>query len=309
MAANIKNTRCVVIGGNGLVGSRMCSELTKWNIAWEGTFCSRPKDGLIQLNVTDQSKVENVIKKYSPRAVFLCANLAGGVEFCESNPQTAMDFHLNAAKGIGICCKELGATLVFISSDYVFDGTKGPYREDDVTNPLNLYGRLKLEAEQWIQEKLKKHLIIRTTNVYGWDPQTVTPNYIMSLYRSLKEGRPFNAASFLWGNPTYVGDLVTAIIELFMNNANGLFHVVGRSFINRLAWADLACKVLKLNCSLINEIKEPPPDMVPRPLKSCLNTDKFTSRYKTVLHSASDGLKLMKSDMNREQESPVLKWR
>ena len=304
MAANIKNTKCVVIGGNGLVGSRVCSELTKRNIAWSGTFCSRPKDGLHQLDVTDQSKVENFLMRYSPEAVFLCANLAGGVDFCESNPQTAMGFHLNAAKGIGICCKDLGATFVYISSDYVFDGTKGPYTEDDKPNPLNWYGKLKLQTEQWMQEKLNKYLIIRTTNVYGWDPQTVTPNYIMGLYRSLKEGRPFNSASFLWGNPTYVGDLAEAVMELFVNNGNGIFHVVGRSYINRLEWADHACKVLELNCSLINELKEPPPDIVPRPLKSWLNTDKFTSHYKTVLHGASDGLKLMKSDMNRKQEFP-----
>ena len=297
MTANRKNIRCVVIGGNGLVGSRMCSELTKRNIAWNGTFCYRPKNGLHQLDIADQSKVKNFIEEYSPEAVFLCANLAGGVDFCESNQQTAMDFHMNATKDIGTCCKELGAILVFISSDYVFDGTKGPYTEDDESNPLNWYGKLKLQAEQWIQEKLNKYLIIRTTNVYGWDPQTVTPNYIMGLYRSLKEERPFNAASFLWGNPTYVGDLATAIMELFINNANGIFHVVGRSYMNRLEWANLACKALELNCSLIKEVKEPPPGIVPRPLKSWLNTDKFTSRYKTVLHGASDGLNLMKSDM------------
>lgn len=292
------DVKCLIIGVNGLIGRRVGSLLSKKDIRWKGTYNKRSEDGLLKLNITNPADVEFIFSKFSPEAVFHCANLTGGVDFCESNHKIATEFHLNATKNIGSHCKDIDATMVFISTDYVFDGSQRFCKEENLPNPLNLYGRLKLQAEQWIQKNLKKYLIVRTTNVYGWDPQTATPNYIMNLYRALKDRKPFDAPSFLWGNPTYVGDLAEAIVELYIKKVSGLFHVAGSSFINRYEWAMEACKILELDCSLVNEIKQPSPNMSPRPLKSCLTTDKFTSSYKTVLHDVSCGLKLMKSDMS-----------
>lgn len=294
---NGENIQSLIIGANGLVGRQIGRQLDNKGIKWKGTYSKRAEDLLLKLDITNPADVEDIFSKTSPDVVFHCANLAGGVDFCEANPNIATGFHLKATKEIGSYCKDIDAMMVFISTDYVFDGTNVPYKEDAATNPLNLYGRLKLEAEQWIQQNLKRYLIIRTTNVYGWDPTTVTPNYIMGLYRSVKDGKSFNAPVFLWGNPTYAGDLAKAIVELYTKVANGIFHVVGSSFINRYEWAVDACKILGLDRSLLNKIEHPSPNMIPRPLKSWLNTDRFTSSYKAELHNAYDGLMLMKSDM------------
>lgn len=287
----------LIIGATGLIGRQIGSVLTDKGIKWQGTYGKRQESGLSKLNITDLKELEKFFSKHLPEVVFHCANLSGGVDFCERNPEIATGFHLNATKDIGNYCQRVEATMVFISSDYVFDGTKSSYKEEDLPNPLNLYGRLKLQAEQWIEQNLKKYIIIRTTNVYGWDPQTVTPNYVMGLYRTIKEGKVFNAPSFLWGNPTYVSDLAEAIVELYMKEADGIFHVVGSSFINRFEWAIEACKILELDCSLINEFKKPSPMCVIRPLRSNLNIEKFTKSYKTVLHDVSSGLNIMKTNM------------
>jgi dTDP-4-dehydrorhamnose reductase len=297
----MKKVECMVIGANGLVGRRIGKLLSEMKISWAGTFCKRAGKGLVQLDITDTARAHELITGLSPRAVFHCANLAGGVDFCESNPGIAEDFHLNATKNIARECAGTGAMPVFFSTDYVFDGLNTPYKEYDPPNPLNLYGRLKLSAENWIRDNLKNHLIIRTTNVYGWDPETTTPNYIMSMYRALKDGKFFNAPSFLQGNPTYVGDLAQAALELYNRKAAGIFHVVGGSLVNRYEWAKDACEVLGLDHSLLREIREAVPGMVKRPLKSWLNTDKFAKSYRTVLHDLPSGLKLMRQDM----ESPV----
>lgn len=294
-----KNASCLVIGANGLVGRRIGRDLTNRGIKWVGTYGKRAEESLLKLDITEHSELKNIFSEISPSIVFNCANLAGGVDFCEANPDKATDFHIEATMAIGRHCKDIDATMVFISTDYVFNGANGPYKEDDAPDPLNLYGGLKLKAERWIQDNLQKYLIIRTTNVYGWDPDTVTPNYIMGLYRSLGNGKPFNAPSFLWGNPTYVGDLSGAIIELYIKKANGAFHVVGSSFINRYDWAIEACKGFKLDSSLINEIKQPSANMVPRPMKSWLCADKFTKSNETILHDVSAGLELMKTDMGK----------
>lgn len=295
--ASSRDIESVVIGANGLIGIQVGKALSRNKTEWVGTYNKRTEGGLLRLDIADSGDVKDFFSQYSPKCVFHCANLAGGVDFCERNPETATAFHLNATKEIGNYCRQAGSTLVFVSSDYVFDGTKGPYKEEDPTNPLNLYGRLKLEAELWIQDNLKKYLIIRTTNVYGWDPGTVTPNYIMNLYLTVKDKKIFNAPSFLWGNPTYVKDLAGAMVELYIRGASGLFHIVGSSFINRLEWAIEACSVLGLDKALVNEIKQPSAATVARPLKSWLSAGKFKDSYRTILHDVSSGLELFKSDM------------
>lgn len=293
-----ENIECLVIGANGLVGRRVGKLFSDKDIKWKGTYSKRPEEELLKLDITNSAEVEGIFSKFSPKVVFHCANLAGGVDFCEANPDIATEFHLSATKDIGTHCKDIDAMIVFISTDYVFDGSKESYREEDEPNPLNLYGRLKLQAEQWIQKNLKKYLIIRTANIYGWDPKTVTPNYMMNLFNAIKGRKIFNAPSFLWGTPTYVGDLAEAILELYLKDANGIFHVVGSSFINRFQWAKEACQILGLNSSLISEINKPSANMVPRPLRSRLDTSKFRKSYNTVLHDVTDSLKLMKEDMS-----------
>jgi len=199
MCPKAGGVQAVVIGANGLVGASVARSLTDKGIRWVGTYNRRPKEGLLKLDITSAGDVKLFLSKYSPQVVFHCANLAGGVDFCEHNPKLAVAFHLDATRQVAGCSSSAGAVFVFLSTDYVFDGGKGPYKEDDKPNPLNLYGKLKLDAENWIRDDLSKFLIVRTTNVYGWDPDTVTPNYMMSLYRTLKEKKNFNAPSFLWG--------------------------------------------------------------------------------------------------------------
>ena len=113
----------------------------------------------------------------------------------------------------------------------------------------------------------------------------------MSLYRAIKTNKKFKAPSFLWGNPTYVHDLASAIIELCSLEVDGVFHVVGSSFINRYNWATKACQMAGWDKSLLVDTDSIPDDMVPRPLKSNLDTRKFRSLCKTELRDVDSGLK------------------
>ena len=287
----------LVIGANGLVGSRIGGLLGARRIPWRGTFRRRAVAGLQPLDVTDPVSVAGIFGELDPGVVFHAANLAGGVDFCEANAAAATAFHLEATRTIARHCAERGATLVFVSTDYVFDGTSGPYREDDPKHPLNLYGRLKLEAEEWIQGHVPLHVIARTTNVFGWDPATVTPNFVMGLYRAHQARRPVQVPSFLWGSPTFAGDLAAALLELVEAGDAGVFHVVGSSFVNRLEWARRACDVLELDAALLEELPAPPPTMVPRPLRSWLGTGKFRRGHTTPLRDLEAGLALMKGEM------------
>ena len=291
-----EQVECVVLGATGLVGRHLGRVLGGRGIRWRGTYHARPEAGLHRCAITSPADVREVLLGARPRVVFHCANLAGGVDFCESHPARAREFHVTATQTIGACCQELGAVLVFLSSDYLFDGRQPPYKEADAPHPVNVYGRLKWEAEQWIQAHVASSVMLRTTNVYGWDPASATPNYLMSLARATQTGGHFQAPSYLWATPTYAGDLAEAMVELYFKGGRGTFHVVGSELTNRFAWAVAACQEFGWDASLVNEVAVPPATAVPRPLKSWLATEKFTGRYATELHGVQDGLRLMHQD-------------
>ncbi len=291
----------LVLGANGLIGKAITRRLADRK-EWVGTCFRREVPGLICLDITSPESLKSIFSRTEPDCVINCTGLSGGVNFCEKNPRKAARFHLDATALIGKLCEDYHASMAFISTDYIFDGTRSSYKEDDEPNPLNIYGELKLKAEQWIKQNVTRHIITRTTNVFGWDPETVTPNYIMSLYRAVTSRNQFKAPSFLWGNPTYVDDLALAIIELYSLRANGVFHVVGSSLINRYDWALKACNMAGWEKSLVIESATPPDNMVPRPLKSNLDTSKFQKLSKTKLRNVDEGLKAFFQEARKKPE-------
>lgn len=290
----------LVIGAQGLIGRYLTQALTKAGITWQGTYGKRENSSLLKLDLFKEAEIKEVLLSQAPRVVFLCSNLSGGVDFSENHPELAQTFYVNAAQHLGTYCKEIQSHLFFISSDYVFNGENAPYNEEASPQPLNVYGRTKLEAEEWLKKHLSDVLIIRTTNVYGWDPETITPNYMMQLYRTLKENKPFFAPSYLSGQPTYAFDLAQAMVELYQKKAKGIYHIVGESVVNRWKWALHACDVFNFDRKLIQECTTPPSSFVPRPLKSQLNCQKFKSSFQTILHDLLEGLTLMKNDMRQK---------
>lgn len=297
-----KPQKYLVFGANGLIG-RAVGKQVEDKYEWCGTYYKRKEPGLIKVDITSVDSLKEIFNEIKPGCVVNCANLAGGVDFCESHPDLAREFHLEANISIGKLCEEYDSRMVLMSTDYVFDGRNAPYQENDEPNPLNIYGILKLEAERWLINNVSKHTIIRTTNVFGWDPKTVTPNYMMNLYSKIKDNKQFKAPSFLWGNPTYVNDLALAIIELCSIEANGVFHVAGSSFINRYDWAKKTCRLGGWDESLVIEMMDIPDNMVPRPLKSNLDTQKFRSLCKTELTDVDTGIKAFLKEMKKSNPS------
>ena len=291
----IKNV--LIFGGNGLVGKSF-EKLLNQNYGVKVYSTSRfPVGNQIPCDITDSESIGSCFEKVQPHLVINCTNLAGGVNFCENNPALSEKFHFEANKTMSSLSGKLNIPFVLISTDYVFDGTEAPYDEEDTKNPLNAYGKHKLKAENWIKENTSKYIIARTTNVFGWDPFTKTPNYLMQLYFDLKENKKCNAPSFLSGNPTYVDDLSQAILDLLDKNQFGIFHVVGDSNINRYDWAIKFCDLLGFDKSLLNNIDKAPKGIVPRPFGSNLNTSKLQKSVGYTLSNVDEGLNKFQKEM------------
>lgn len=296
-------TKYLILGANGLIGQHFVRLCKAKGIDYVGTRYSRGGEGLLPFDQLEFDRVPVFFDELSPTVVVNSIGLAGGVNFCEKNPGTGRKYHVDATKVMVDWCREAGAVFVYISTDYVFDGENPPYKEEDETNPLNLYGRLKLEGEQYIRANLERYVIARTTNVFGWDPETKTPNFLMNLMDTLKDKDSTKVPGFLYGNPTYAGDLAAGITDLIEKQNYGLYHIVGSENINRYDWALKLVELVGLQGKTLEKIETPPADMVPRPLRSHLDAGKFRKVSRVKLHDVEEGLRLFVDEM----QSPIVR--
>ncbi|MDD5005710.1 MAG: SDR family oxidoreductase [Candidatus Omnitrophica bacterium] len=291
--------KILIVGATGLIGKAVAEELGGY-YQWLGTYFSKKSRGMTPLDIANKERIKEIFDTESPTHVVYCVNLVGGVDFCEKNPGSARTFHFEGAVNIARECLKHNSRFVFISSECVFDGKKEVYEEKDKVNPLNIYGKCKAEAERWIQDNLKDYLIARTMSVYGWDPKTKAPNAVMNAYFTTLKGDKVLIPTFRWSNPTYVKDLAKALIELCLSKESGIFHICGATFINRYEWLKKTFKFLGWDSSLILPQESIPKNIVLRPHRISLNTDKFRNKFKTRLHNLEEALGMLKEDILME---------
>ena len=210
--------RIIVTGASGFIGKCFLDIFSDETVV--GTCFSRPGGGLAKIDLRDRSSVEGFVTGFRPDVVVHCA-ARPTVDWCEHHPDEARSLNVSATETLADVCLRINAKLVFLSTDYVFDGVSGPYSEDDDANPINVYGRLKLEAEQAIQRRLNNYLIIRTTNVYGYNLRS--KNFVMGILPKLAGGERLPVAVDQFGNPTLVHDLCSTVRALVAAEASGFF--------------------------------------------------------------------------------------
>lgn len=294
--------RVVVTGASGFIGRCFMEHFSDETVM--GTFHSRPRSGLTGIDLRDRQSVEEVLSKSAPDVIVHCA-ARPTVDWCEDNPKEAHALNVDATIILADACARLGIKLVFLSTDYVFDGVDGPYHEDDRTNPINVYGRLKLEAELAIQQRLSRYLIVRTTNVYGFDLES--KNFLMGILPRLAAKARVTVATDQIGNPTHVHDLCSMVRRLVFCDANGIFHVVGPDLMNRVDWARAAAEVFGLDATLVvgattEELNQP----APRPRRSGL----ISNRLNLLVNEPLSGLKQGLHSMMRQWggDPPIASW-
>jgi dTDP-4-dehydrorhamnose reductase len=225
--------------------------------------CDRPA-----LDITDKEAVVSLIARERPRVVFNCAAWTD-VDACESNPGQAFAANALGPENLAHGCRRAGATLVTISSDYVFDGAKtGFYTQRDDPNPQSVYGRAKLEGERRAQAACARTLVIRT----GWIFGPHGKNFLATAVNRLRRGERLKLIRDAWGTPTYALDLSRRLRELAERDIPGIFHVVnsgqGASYEDfvRQAARNIPHEPAQLETVAMNSLQRP----APRPVNSRL---------------------------------------
>ena len=287
-------TRHLVIGGSGQVGEHLLRCLEDKGKQAFGTYYRHARPGMYSVDIRNTQAVAELLSQLHPDIVYLPASLTN-VDYCELHPNASYEINVTGTCNIVRAANDVGAKLIFFSSDYVFDGLNGPYAENDPAKPICEYGRHKLLSEHYIAMHANKYLIVRTTVIYGWDSQG--KNFIQRLVDKLAKGERVQVPVDQVGSPTYAPNLAEAVIELAEIHARGLLHVVGPKLASRHDLAIAAARVFGLDSALIDPITTRElRQIASRPLKAGMIMDKAQGLLKTRLIDYVEGLAMMASE-------------
>ncbi len=285
----------LVIGGTGLVGNALLREWTARGCrVVAATYHCHASDAFVQLDMQDEAKVRSLLELHRPGVVAVPA-ANPFVDYCELHPAETRKVNVDGTLNVARACRDFGARMIFYSSDYVYDGAKGSYTEEDAPCPINEYGRQKAETERGVLAADPHNIVIRTSGAYGW--QWEPKNFVLQIRAKLSAGQEMKVADDVRYNPTYVENLAEITAELVEAGAGGIFHVVGADEIVRSEFAARAARAFGLDASLL----KPTPmsalgSPTPRPKQSSLRTDKVRAAVSVHPLGVDKGLKRMLKD-------------
>ncbi len=197
-----------------------------------------------ELDICHHDRVRQVLTELAPEVVINCAAYVR-VDDAEDDVEEAFRVNALAVRNLAQVCRDLDCTLVHISTDYVFDGKKGsPYTEDDCPDPLNVYGASKLAGENFVRNISPKHLVVRTSGLYGLAGSSGKGgNFVETMIRSAGEGRAIQVVDDQVLTPTYSLDLAAALKELIAKAPSGVYHLTNAG---QCSWYQFAQKVFEL---------------------------------------------------------------
>lgn len=267
--------KILITGGDGQLGRSFSSNYQeKYNILSLG------RDSL---DITNEEQILKVIKEFQPNIILNCAAMTD-VDGCEDNPIIAETINALAIKNLLDVFKGF---FIHISTDYVFDGKKGPYKESDIPNPINMYGKTKLFGEEIVKNNSNQWVILRTNVLFGLASKA---SFVSWVVNSLKENKEIFVVNDQINNPVWINDFAKIIDLVISNNLKGLFHVGSDTLSSRYEFANMIAEVFNLKKGKIHPIStESLNQKAGRPLKSGLISNKL------LLKIQSDNIDLKKS--------------
>jgi dTDP-4-dehydrorhamnose reductase len=289
---NPEKKTVLITGASGLLGLNLAKLLTSQGVTVYGA-CWRKEIRLEPLNwftcdLRDTGRLETQIERLKPEVIFHCA-AATNVDWCEKNPGEAFAINAEPCWSLAAVANRIDATLVLISTDSVFDGITGNYREGDQPGPLNVYARSKLAAEKLVSSEAKKWLIVRT-NLYGWNGQD--KNSLSEwIVQELRLGRPITGFEDVVFAPLLASDLGELLTRMAEQDLQGLYHAGARDTVSKYAFARRLAEISGLDAGLIRRGRLSDLKLAaPRPLNTTLNSGKLAADLGETMPSIEEGL-------------------
>ncbi|MTI23008.1 SDR family oxidoreductase [Fulvivirga sp. RKSG066] len=300
--------KILITGSNGLLGQKLVSLLTSESSV-ELVATSRGENRLRAANydyesmdITNKEEVKSIIEKHKPKVVINTAAMTN-VDECETKKEACWKLNVDAVEYLVDACNEIGAHLVHVSTDFIFDGTKGPLEEDEEPNPVNYYGESKLAAEKLIEEKCESWGIARTVLVYGIAADMSRSNIILWVKKSLENGKEINVVNDQWRTPTLAEDLAMGCYLMAKKKAKGIYHISGKDMLTPYEIAIKTADHFKLDKSLITETDGSKfQQEAKRPPKTGFVIDKAKNELDYDPRSFEGGLSILGEQLKKQQK-------
>ncbi len=303
-------TRLLVTGASGMLGANLALLAQKRGyevLGWtksrplvDATFATRAVD------FCDQQALAGAFEAAEPDALINCAAQAN-VDAAEKHPEHAFRVNAEAAGELAQMARVASVPMVQVSTDAVFDGTKGNYKETDTPNPLNTYAKSKLAGEQAVAQAYTGAAIARVV-FYGWS-LTGERSLAEFFYNNLTAGKPVNGFTDMFFSPLYVKHLAEALLEMLQKRLSGIYHVYAPESLSKYDFGVRLAQEFGLDASLIRPISALDSDLLARrSLNLSMNTEKLQLALGKPLPNQAEGLQALHADLDSGLRQKLLSF-
>ena len=298
---DIIKKRILVVGANGMLGQRVIkfyseqdnTTLLGCSIEPEAVFNDAD---YVCCDLSKRESIKNIVYDFYPDFIVNAAAYTN-VDKSEIERELAWKINVKGVEYLAEMCRVLDAHLIHISTDYIFDGTKGPYNETAIPNPLGYYGRTKLASENALKISGAMNTILRTNVLYG--AANSRPDFVRWVVNSIRSGNQIRIVTDQINNPTFIDDLVQAISKVIEFGKQGIYNIGGKEFLSRFDFTLRIAEFFNLDKKFIipiktSELNQP----APRPLKSGLLILKAETELSYCPHSINESLAIMKKELS-----------
>ncbi|XP_056431059.1 methionine adenosyltransferase 2 subunit beta isoform X1 [Hyla sarda] len=266
---DVPSRRALITGATGLLGRAVYKEFkdNNWHVLGCGYSRARPR--FESLNLLDTSAVKELVQDFKPHVIVHCA-AERRPDIVENQPDSAVTLNVDASENLAKVAAAAGAFLIYISSDYIFDGTNPPYREDSVPNPLNLYGKTKLEGERVVLQNNDGAAVLRVPVLYG-DVEKIEESAVTIMFDKVQySNKSANMDHWQQRFPTYVKDVASVCLQMSEKkiqdpSLKGIFHWSGNEQMTKYEIACAMADAFNLPSSHLRPITDEPVGATPRP--------------------------------------------
>ncbi|MFQ5838342.1 MAG: dTDP-4-dehydrorhamnose reductase [Thermoplasmata archaeon] len=296
----------LVLGGSGLLGSRLSTAGIKEHevVATHRSIVPELEGvRLVEMHKERTEEAVDVLRQVHPDYVVDTAAFHN-VDGCEEERELAWRVNVIGTAELCRAARGIGARYLYVSTDFVFDGDAGPYKEDDKAEPVNYYGVTKLEAERAVMGEHEGNQVVRPSVIYGWNETRL--NFATWVLTTLREGKEVRCVTDWYGSPTLADSLAEAMLRLLRIDEGGVFHLAGLDCMSRFDFARRLAKAFELDLDLVQPVKATQLGMrARRPANSCL-INRRAAKHGINPIGVEEGLTLMRSQRTLESfETPA----
>lgn len=302
-----KNINCLLTGSTGLLGlSIIRSKPSGINLFADyynfpsGSLPYKDKCKYMTFDIRDKGQILDIFRDISCDMVIHAASI-GNVDYCESHKDEAWQTNVEGSRNIMEAAKRYGSFVLFMSSNAVFDGEHPPYKETDKPNPIDYYGKTKLQTETDLAVSGVVHATFRLMTMYGWNHPLERQNPVTWALERLIKGKHINIVNDVYNNHLFVEDAARAVWAAALKKKSGIFHIAGNEVVSRYQLIDAAAEAFGLDKGLVVPVPSSFfPSIAPRPKNTSYDITKMKKELGVVPLGVTEGLKSMKANPPRE---------